>query len=74
MNRVRFYGICRQLSGTVTERWGMLTGNPLAVAAGRRDRLTGRIEAQRGALKQQADRQLADFISRNRGWKTLSRH
>jgi uncharacterized protein YjbJ (UPF0337 family) len=74
MNRVRIYGICRQLSGTVTERWGTLIGDPLVAAAGRRDRLRGRIQAQRGALKQQADRQLADFIGRNRDWKNLSRH
>lgn len=74
MNRVRFYGMCKQLGGTVTERWGTLIGDPLVVAAGRRDRLTGRIQAQRGALKQQADRQLADFMRRNRGWKSLLRH
>ncbi len=74
MNRVRIYGICRQLSGTIAEGWGRLSGDPLAVAAGRRERLMGRIQAQRGALKQQADRQLAEFISRNRDWKTLARH
>lgn len=74
MNRVRIFGICRQLSGTVTERWGALIGDPLAAAAGRRDRIMGRIQARRGALKQQADRQLAYFISRNRDWKTLARH
>ena len=74
MNRVRIYGICRQLGGTVTERWGTLIGNPFVVAAGRRDRLMGRLQAQRAALKQQADRQLTEFISQNRDWKTLSRH
>lgn len=73
MNRVRIYGICRQLSGMVTERWGTLIGDPLVVATGRRDRLMGRIEARHGALMQQADRQLADFINRNRDWKTVSR-
>ncbi len=73
MNRVRIYGICRQLKGTVTERWGALIGDPLLAAAGRRDRLMGWIEARRGALIQQADRQLADFINQNRDWKTLPR-
>ncbi len=73
MNRVRIYGICRQLGGMVTERWGELIGDPLTAAAGRRDQLAGRIEARRGTLLQQADRQLADFINRNRDWKTVSR-
>jgi len=73
MNRDRFHGICMQLSGRVTERWGALIGDPLVVAAGRRDRLAGRIEEQRGILRQQADRQLANFMSRNRDWQDLSR-
>jgi uncharacterized protein YjbJ (UPF0337 family) len=53
-------------SGKVKEQWGTLTEYPLAVAAGTRDRLAGRIREQRGISKQEADRQLEEFVSRNR--------
>ena len=73
MNRDRFHGICMQFSGKVQEHWGMLTGDPLAMAAGARDQHFGRIQEQRGISKQEADRQLVEFMSRNRNWQDLSR-
>ena len=73
MNRDRIHGIWRQFSGKVKEHWGTLTDDPLAVAAGTRDRFAGRIEEQTGILKQEADRQLEDFMRRNRRWWDLSR-
>ncbi|OGI47394.1 MAG: general stress protein CsbD [Candidatus Muproteobacteria bacterium RBG_16_65_34] len=73
MNRDRFHGICKQFSGKVKEQWGTLTDDPHAVAAGTRDRLAGRIQERRGISKQEADRQIEDFMSRNRNWRDLSR-
>jgi uncharacterized protein YjbJ (UPF0337 family) len=73
MNRDRIQGICRQFGGKLKEHWGTLTDDPLAAAAGRRDRLAGRIQEQRGISKQEAARQLEDFMSRNRNWRDLSR-
>ena len=73
MNRDRIHGSWQQFSGKVKQRWGTLTDDPLAVAAGRRDRLSGRIQEQRGIAKQEADRQLEAFMSRNRNWWNLSR-
>lgn len=73
MNRKHLNGIWLQLGGSMTERWGALIGDPLVAAAGRRDRLAGKIEQRRGMLKQQADRELAQFMSRNRHWRDLSR-
>jgi uncharacterized protein YjbJ (UPF0337 family) len=73
MNRERVHGIWTQFGGKVTERWGALIGDPLVAAAGRRDQLAGKTEQRRGMLKQQADRELAQFISRNRHWRDLSR-
>lgn len=35
-------------------------------------RIAGGIERQRGIAKQQAERQLDDFMSRNRNWQDLS--
>lgn len=73
MNRELLRGIWMQFGGTVTERWGALIGDPLVSAAGRRNRLAGRIEQRRGMLKQRAERELAQFMSRNRHWRDLSR-
>ena len=72
MNRDRFHGICKQFSGKLKQQWGTLTDDPLAVAAGARERLAGRIQEQRGSAKQAADRQLAEFMSRNRNWWHLA--
>lgn len=73
MDRDRFHGIWKQFSGKAKEQWGALIDDPLAVAAGTRDRLAGRIQEQRGISKQKADRQFEDFMSRNRNWWDLSR-
>lgn len=72
MNHDRFEGICRQLGGALREQWGTLAGDPLAVTAGRRMRRAGRIQEQRGLARRDADRQLAEFLSRHRNWRDLS--
>jgi len=72
MNQDRIHGMCIQVSGTLKEYWGRLAGDPRAVAAGKSDRFAGRILEQRGISAQEADRQLADFMRRNRNWWDLS--
>ena len=72
MNRDRLQGICRQFSGTVRQQWGALTDDPLAVDAGTRERLAGRIQEQRAISTQESRRQLEDFVDRNRDWWDLS--
>jgi len=74
MNHDRINGIRLQFSGTLKEQWGRLTGDQLAVSAGRSDRFAGRILEQRGLSSQEADRQLDDFMRRNRNWWDISRH
>ena len=73
MNLDRLLGTWRQVRGGAREQWGTLTGDPYAVAAGARDRLLGEIQEQRGASKEEADRQLRDFMKRYRNWSDLSR-
>lgn len=73
MNQDRLYGIWKQFRGTVKEHWGRLTDDPRTVAAGSRDRLFGSIQERRGISKQEADRQLEEFIGRHRNWRDLSR-
>ena len=68
MNRDQVAGICIQLKGRLRE----LSIDPLTAAAGRRDRLAGRIQEQRGIAKQATERELKDFLARNRNWRNLS--
>lgn len=74
MNRDRFHGIWKQLSGKLKEKWGTLANNPFIASVGTRERIAGRHQEQRGILKQEADRQLEAFMSRNRNWQDLTRH
>jgi uncharacterized protein YjbJ (UPF0337 family) len=73
MNHDRIHGICMQFSGRLREKLGRLTGDSNTVAAGRSDQFAGRILEQRGMAAQEADRQLRDFMRRNRNWWDLSR-
>jgi uncharacterized protein YjbJ (UPF0337 family) len=72
MNHDRIQGICMQFSGRLREKLGRLTGDPRTAAAGRSDCFAGRILEQRGIAAQEADRQLRDFLRRNRNWRNLS--
>lgn len=73
MNQDRLAGICIQVKGQLREHWGKISSDPLGAAAGRRDRLAGRIQEQRGIVKEATERDLRDFLTRNRNWRRLSR-
>ena len=68
VNRDRWLGIWKQCMGKAKEQWGTLAHDPFAIDAGVRDQLLGKIQEQRGAAKEEADRQLTDFVKRNRNW------
>ena len=73
MNRDRLEGSLKQLGGLIREQWGKLTANPLGVAAGRRERRFGRLQEQYGASMENAERQLEEFLARNRDWDVSGR-
>ena len=73
MNRDQLHGICKQVGGHLKIGWGKLSNDSMAMAAGRRDRIAGKVQEQRGISRQEADRQLEDFLRRNRNWSSLSR-
>ena len=68
MNRDRFEGNWKQLSGKVKEQWGRLTNDPQREFDGRRDERAGRIQKRYGISKEEAECQLKDFLERNRNW------
>ena len=72
MNQDRLHGLWKQFGGKMKEHWGMITNDSLTTAAGTRSRLAGGLQEQRGILKQEADRQLEEFMSRHRNWQDLS--
>lgn len=73
MNRDRLAGIGMQFKGRLRERWGRFSVDPLTAAAGTRDQRAGRIQEQRGIAKEKTERELKDFLARNRNWSVLSR-
>ena len=72
MNQDRLAGICMQFKGRLREDWGRVSMDPQSAAAGRRDQLAGRIQEQRGVVKEATARELKDFLARNRNWRRLS--
>lgn len=70
MNRDQFIGLLQQSLGVIVEYWGDATDTPTRTAAGRQAQRTGRLLAQCGLTSAQADRQLREFLYRNRHWKT----
>lgn len=63
MNWDRIEGNWKQLTGQAKRQWGKLTDDDLTVAAGHRDKLSGRIQERYGIAKDEADRQLNDWES-----------
>lgn len=65
MNRDRIEGNWKQLKGKVREQWGKLTDDQLDQIAGKRDQLVGRIQETYGIERDEAERQVTDWESRN---------
>ena len=73
MNRDRIVGNWKQFRGKWQEVWGSLTNDPQREFAGRRDQIAGRIQERYGISKEQAARQLKEFLDRNRNWNLSNR-
>ena len=73
MNRDRLEGKWKQFSGGVREQWGRLTDDRLSVVAGKHDQVAGRAQERYGIYKEKGERQLKEFLRRNRHWNSSSR-
>jgi uncharacterized protein YjbJ (UPF0337 family) len=51
----------------------VLTNDRLSVVAGKHDQLAGRYQEEYGINKEQAERQLKEFLRRNRDWDLSNR-
>ena len=65
MNWDRVEGNWKQFKGSVKEQWGKLTDDELDQIAGRRDKLAGKLQESYGIGKDEAEKQLTDWESRN---------
>ena len=62
INAQEIQGQWNKLRGQVKEKWGQLTDDDLTAAAGRRDQLAGKLRERYGYGKEQAERELDDFV------------
>ena len=65
MNQDRIEGNWKQFKGKAKEQWGKLTDDDLDVIAGKRDQLLGRIKERHGVAKDEAEKQVKNWESRN---------
>lgn len=68
MNRDRFEGTLRQFGGKVNEQWGRFTDDAQRESRGKHDQLGGKTQERYGISKEQAARQLKDFLHQNSNW------
>lgn len=62
MNKDRFEGNWKQIKGRAKEKWGLLTDDDLSVIEGRRDILAGKIQERYGVTKEQAAKEIDEFL------------
>jgi uncharacterized protein YjbJ (UPF0337 family) len=63
MNWDQIAGKWSQVKGDIRQKWGKLTDNDLEVVAGSKDKLVGRIQERYGIAKEDAQRQLDDWVT-----------
>ncbi len=63
MNWTQIQGKWKQLTGDAKRHWGKLTDDDLQVVEGDRERLVGKIQERYGVSKEEADRQVDDWLS-----------
>ena len=61
MNKEQVDGKWSQLMGKVQAKWGKLTHDDVAVIAGRREQLQGKLKELYGITKEAAEKELAEM-------------
>jgi len=62
MNSDQLQGKWKQIKGSVKERWGKLTDDDVDIINGQNDQLVGRIQERYGIAKEEAQRQVDDWM------------
>ena len=64
MNWDQVKGQWKQMTGSVKSEWGHLTDDDMQTIEGDRDRLEGRIQERYGIAKEDAKRQVDDWMAK----------
>ena len=62
MNWDRIEGNWKQVTGKAKVQWGKLTSDDFDIIAGRREQLAGKIQERYGVAKEDADKQISEWI------------
>ena len=62
MNWDSIEGNWLQVKGTIKEKWGKLTDDDITIIAGKRDLLAGKLQERYGYAKDQAHKELDEFM------------
>jgi uncharacterized protein YjbJ (UPF0337 family) len=62
MNWDKIEGNWKQMTGSLKEKWGKLTDDDLTTINGKREILVGRLQERYGIAKDEAEKQLRDFL------------
>ncbi|MEX2200012.1 MAG: CsbD family protein [Dongiaceae bacterium] len=65
MNQDQFAGQWKQFKGKVKQQWGKLTDDDLTVIEGNQDELIGKVQERYGIEREEAERQVRDFVNRH---------
>ena len=63
MNCDRVEGNWKEFKGKAQQKWGKLTNDDLEVVAGKRTELAGRLQQRYGYGKDQAEREIDDWLN-----------
>jgi uncharacterized protein YjbJ (UPF0337 family) len=64
MNWDRVEGNWKQFKGQAQQQWGNLTNDDLDVVEGKRQELSGKIQERYGVAKDEAEKQIDDWLKR----------
>jgi len=62
MNTDQLQGKWKQMKGSIKERWGKLTDDDVDIINGQSDQLVGRIQERYGIAKEEAQRQVDEWM------------
>lgn len=62
MNSDQFQGKWKQMKGSVKERWGKLTDDDVDIINGQNDQLVGKIQEKYGIAKEEAQKQVEEWM------------
>ena len=65
MNMDQIEGKWKQLKGSAKVQWGKLTDDDLDIIEGKRDKLVGKVQERYGHAKEDAEREVDDWINKS---------